>query len=120
MFASSLVAILNEVATSGKGLTAHLGTVTKIVKIVKGRAGHTTRPDLLETCCAPPTPLSEIKLQQENGSYSRGFRHQPHRLSCLRGFTQLLKAFTIRPSINDAGHSFTNPIPPPENTVGKN
>ena len=40
MFASSLVAILNEVVTSGKGLTAHLGTVTKIVKIVKGRAGQ--------------------------------------------------------------------------------
>jgi len=116
MFASSLVAILNEVASSGKGLTAHLGTVTKIVKIVKGRAGQGrpyTQTDLLETYATPPTPFSEIKLQQENGRrcYSRGFRHQRHRLSCLRGFTQPLKAFTIRPLIKDVGHSFAK-LPP--------
>jgi hypothetical protein len=115
MFASSLVAILNEVVTSGKGLTAHLGTVTKIVKIVKGRAGHTPRPDLLETCSAPPTPLSEVKLQQENGSYSRGFRHQapPTILSsCFYPAPQSIH----NTAVNQRRRSLIYEPPPPNST----
>jgi hypothetical protein len=108
MFASSLVAILNEVATSGKGLTAHLGTVTKIVK---GRAIHTPRPDLLETCFAPPTALSGIKLQPENGTYCGGLSHQPHRLSLSSWFYPIPQSIH-NTSVNQRRRSFIYEPPP--------
>ena len=123
MFASSLVAILNEVATSGKGAYGPPGDRYQHCEDCEGkersRQGRTyTANDVLETWAPPPTPFSkksQAQLQQRVQASATPTILSSWFYPAPQSIHNTSVNQRRRPFIYETHHLH----PPPKNTVGK-